>query len=114
MGKLRTVDVGDAKLVNITVKNGVKMFAPTWDMVTDYKKGIITEERYTELYYSLMRYRFRENREYFESFIRDNKKVVIACFCDPDGFCHRFILVKILSAIANSIGEEFVYLGELR
>lgn len=114
MGRLRNVQYGDAQIINITVKNGVKMFAPTWDMVTDYKKGIITEERYTELYYSLMRQRFKENREYFESFIRDKEKVVITCFCDPDGFCHRFILVKILSAIANSIGEEFVYLGELR
>ena len=41
--------------LDITVKSGDRTFAPTWDMVMDYKSGKITQEEYTEMYYDLMR-----------------------------------------------------------
>jgi len=36
-------------IVDITVKSGVKAFAPTWDMVMGYKRGTLSIEEYTKV-----------------------------------------------------------------
>ena len=34
--------------LDITVKTGIKAFAPTWEMVMKSKQGKLSEEEYTE------------------------------------------------------------------
>jgi len=52
----------DPDLIDITIKSGIKAFAPTWPMVIGHKNGTITEKEYTDQYYSLMRISSRKNR----------------------------------------------------
>lgn len=93
--------------LDITIKTGNKVFAPTWDLVTNYKNGNISEEEYTKKYYQLMRKSYKENREVWEKLLTD-KEVVLVCYCPENNFCHRYLLKDILVKCGAK------YLGEIR
>ena len=81
--------------LDITVKSGDKVFAPTWKMVMDYKNGKIDEEEYTLQYYELMRESYRKNRYRWNELL-NQESVTLCCFCTQGTFCHRYLLADIL------------------
>jgi hypothetical protein len=97
--------------VDTTVKFSDGLFAPTWDIVTGHKKGKVSDQEYTEVYYSLMRKSYMERHsDWLEFLSRDEATIV--CFCPyhiEDGkpkFDHRHLLKDTLVACGA------VYIGE--
>jgi len=91
---------------DITVKTGVKTFAPTWEIVMGYKSNSITKEQYTEKYIIKMRQSYKNNRDLWEWLLKQ-KEVVLVCFCKSGDFCHRVLLANILVKLGAK------YLGEI-
>lgn len=92
------------KIIDITAKSGGKpwiIFAPTWNIISDYKDGRITEQEYTDRYYNLMRNRYKTNRDTFQELISRAicSDVALACYCPKGEFCHRVLLKDILLKI---------------
>lgn len=95
-------------VLDITVKNKKEdVFAPTWDMVWDWKNRKITKAIYTEMYYKRMRESYVRNRARWNE-ILNMDVVVFKCYCDSDDFCHRFLLADIFVKLGA------VYMGEIR
>lgn len=95
--------------LDITVKGKDpfgKYFAPTWKMVIKSKKGLMTQEEYTQEYYSLMRKSYITYPHIWKRLLC-MKKIVLVCFCSPNTFCHRLILAEILQKLGA------VYKGEI-
>lgn len=98
----------DPRTIDTTAKSGVKAFAPTWDMVRDYKEGRLSEERYVAKYLALMRQSFRESRAVWNE-ILDRDEVILACYCPPGAeFCHRYILAEIFEMLGAGVGMELL------
>jgi hypothetical protein len=104
--------------IDITIKGksngGVgACFAPTWDLVMDFKNGTITEKQYTEKYYKLMVDRwntdaqFRENMDYLVEKAKE-ENIVLVCFCPAYSFCHRYLLINFLL-----YNRDIQYMGEI-
>ena len=98
--------------LDITVKSGDKTFAPTWDMVWKHKRGEITDEEYTKMYYDLMRKSYRSHRKRWEEVLH-MKRVVFVCFCKPGAFCHRRLLAEIFVKLGASYEGEIPIDGGL-
>lgn len=108
---LHTIQIANIKslppgtqVIDITVKSSKppwNIFAPTWEMVGDYKIGRLSENEYTEKYMDLIRSRYRANKRVFRQLIQMalDGDVALACYCDPSQFCHRHLLVAILLTI---------------
>ena len=94
--------------LDITVKGQDpigKAFAPTWDMVTKYKKGLLTDREYAQKYKKMMTDSCESNHEAWD-WILTQEEVTIVCFCPKGAFCHRRLLAKMLV----QLGAE--YMGE--
>jgi len=91
-------------IIDITVQSSKppwNIFAPTWEMVKDFKGGRISENQYTEQYMNLMRTRYKDNKEVFQQVIQIamTGDVALACYCPPEAFCHRHLLKNIFMSI---------------
>ena len=93
--------------LDITVKSGDKVFAPTWDLVMGYKQGRISEAEYRKQYVELMRASYRKNKARWLEVLA-MPVVTLCCYCRPGEFCHRTILAELLAAVgkANDIPVE--------
>lgn len=105
------VERTDVPYLDVTVKSGDKVFAPTWDILMAYK-DTKDEEVYTKAYLELMRRSFKENRDRWLE-VLNMEKVAIACYCHRGKFCHRYLLVDVFEKIANHLKIEFEYKGEI-
>lgn len=113
--RLTTCQLGSARadhlldegwnVLDITIKSGVTMFAPTWAMVKDYKKGLITTSEYTKKYHSMMRDSYSKNSDAWKAllFAAKEKPLALACYCKPEDFCHRQLLLGFLVKLAKSM-----------
>lgn len=93
--------------LDITVKSGGKVFAPTWDIVGKVKRGLITEEQYIKKYYALMRKSYKINRNIWEEILAE-EEIVLVCFCKAGDFCHRLLLAEILVKLGAEYKGEVV------
>jgi len=91
--------------LDVTVKTGIKAFAPTWEMVLGYKSGILSKQKYEEQYIALLTRSWKENRAEWEKLLRMSE-VTLVCFCKPGNFCHRVLLATVMEKCG------FVYKGE--
>lgn len=102
--------------LDITVKSGQglgKLLAPTWDMVMGIKRHTLAQADYTQLYLNLLRTRYRDNKAGFIQLLTpDTGELLIACFCEPQTFCHRYIAVEVLEKIGRAHGITVEYGGE--
>ncbi len=111
-------EVGKGVVIDITVKSGIPMFAPTWDMVmmvksAEDKKGALkAQELYVAAYKNLMRLSYHNNKESWLEVLTE-PVVTITCYCRPGQFCHRHELIPYLQAVAMANELEFTYSGEL-
>ena len=108
------------RVLNTTVKSGTGLgavFAPTWDMVMQFKRSEIDWDAYRRLYVQLMRTRFVQHREAFLEAL-DSDELIVCCYCHDTHattrHCHRYLLVEILEKIAAHHGIGFESIGEVR
>jgi len=94
-------------LLDTTVKSGAYQLAPTWEMVLGIKAGSIDQDTYSQAYKNIIDYWYYNDPLFFESLITQSP-VALGCYCPPNTFCHRHLLVKHLSTIT-----DVNYLGEL-
>lgn len=112
LSQWRLLQGSDIMFLDTTVKAGTSIFKPSWDIVMKVKKGIITEEEYTETYYELMRESYR--RHTAEWIAITTQRIAFSCFCPVGCFCHRYLLVDIYKTICQTKNIPFVYHGEIR
>jgi hypothetical protein len=98
--------------VDITVKSGSKVFAPTWDMDMSVKNGEIDQQTYVAYYDQLMKLS-QENEPQAWGAILALDEVALACYCKPGVFCHRHLLKDKLMSIHHQLGNDVVDGGEL-
>lgn len=102
----------DIPLLDITVKSGDPVFAPTWEMVLEYKSGRLSEMEYTRLYSEMMRKSWTINRSRWLE-VCQMEQVAISCYCTNGIFCHRHLLRGFFERVCRGQGIPFEYKGEL-
>jgi uncharacterized protein YeaO (DUF488 family) len=102
----------DPAFLNITVKNGDKTFAPTWNMVMGVKNKTMTEEEYSSRYINLMTESYKNNSKRWHDLLTKDK-LILGCFCPKGTFCHRYQLAHIILAHCSHLGIEVQYCGEI-
>ena len=78
--------------LDITAKQKTP-FSPTWRMVNRFKNGTINQEEYSKLYIDLMNRSYAINYNSWYNVLNLNK-VTFVCYCNPNKFCHRFLLAQ--------------------
>lgn len=73
-----------------------KYFAPTWEMVHEYRRGQVTAEEYTTRYLDRMRESYKAHRWAWQTLLA-RERVVLVCYCRPGAFCHRRLLARFLT-----------------
>lgn len=114
MANHRLVKEQNIKLIDTTVKSGDPAFAPTWDMVklikdntVDGKTTVDAMATYTCLYKDMMKVSQSNNPKLWMGLFHDGD-IAVACYCKAGQFCHRHLLVEMLTeyAMANSLSIE--------
>jgi len=85
--------------IDITIKNNTNhVFAPTWNMVLDYKNAKITWAQYDEMYFKLMAERAKTRSAEIDAIARMaiEQDVYFICFCTDDRVCHRRLACEII------------------
>lgn len=77
--------------LDITVKSSkgkARSLAPTWKMVTSFKKGIITWEEYSQQYERIL---CAAQERFPKTWLATCQlpKVAFLCFCTDENYCHR-------------------------
>ena len=104
----RKVDKLGIERLDITVKSGEALLAPTWTLLSGYKKGYVDEDQYTKTYLSLLEERYLSHPDYFEA-LSLKPIIALGCYCRAGVFCHRLLLVKFLESKIN-----LNYIGEIK
>ena len=112
IGKWRKAKALGFEVLNITVMNGERRLAPTWDLLRAWQKGEISKEEYRTEYFWLMRESLKANREFWLA-LAEKETLVLGCYCAPGCFCHRLELVGILIKFLKSLNKEIKYCGEI-
>jgi len=94
--------------LDITIKSGTKIFAPTWDMVMGYKNKLITEEQYTTQYLHMLDKSLSKNKSEWDKLLSMDE-VTFVCYCPKNVFCHRHLLASYL---LNKFPDKVVLRGE--
>lgn len=91
-------------ILDITVKSATgraKRLAPTWDMVTSYKNGTMSEEQYTQAYHDLLEH-VADSDETMNFWLELHAwgakcgGITFLCYCRNGAFCHINLLIDWL------------------
>lgn len=93
-------------------------FAPSVDLLMDYKKGKMSWAQYTERYTREQREHYKTARGDFDSLLdrAEDEKIVLLCyerFEGTDTRCHRMLLHDILKKVAAKEGFEVDFIDEI-
>lgn len=116
MAQWRKVIAMDLTVTDVTVKSGIKEFAPDWDFLTEYKSspmGPEDEARYTEKFLAKMNRIHNESPETWTRYLTETVPLVLACYCKAGCFCHRHLLVECFRKLCAAHTVPFEYLGEI-
>lgn len=109
------VNCTDPDALDITAKSAKtpegEALAPTWEMVTKYKAGLVNDGLYAEQYRALLRQRYAADPTPFLNVLA-RARVVLTCYCASGQFCHRHLAAEVLEKIAESKGIVFTRGGE--
>lgn len=96
-----------------------KVFAPTWELVKMWQKAkkdsikfnnpkiLLDAQDYYTKQYRLMMYDSLRNNSGVWLQVLSQPVVTFVCFCPKGGFCHRYILMDILTELgAMYIGDR--------
>jgi len=102
--------------LDVTIKSGLKMFAPSWAMVIGYKKGWLHHTTYAAQYHEMMEKSYEANKADWEKILHHaattGKLIVLCCYCRKGEFCHRHLLAKILAEKAEGLSYHGLILPE--
>lgn len=112
MGKWRQAQAYEIKLVDITVKSGLVIFAPTWEVLMQYKRGEMQPPQYAEIYLSRMQASLRFYPEKWKR-LQAYPKMALTCYCKAGEFCHRYLFSQMAEAYLTRAGFEVCPKGEL-
>jgi uncharacterized protein YeaO (DUF488 family) len=98
--------------LDVSVKTGDLVFAPSWSMVMEYKYGNIDERIYTILYTERTITSAKVHRKRWLEVIEQGS-VTLGCYCKAGDFCHREILSEFLKIAAEKLGYEVIMEGEV-
>lgn len=99
-------------IIDITVKSGIKAFAPTWDNLNAYRRGELSNEEYAKLYYEKVIPTYRTDPQEWENLTK-HKTFALGCYCAPGKFCHRTLFAMLTVTHLQSLGNPVVFQGEL-
>lgn len=111
MGKWRDLNETGITLVDVTLKSGNRAFSPDLELFRAMKAGEISNVEYTQRFNKLMITSIRSNRQEWLNLLMLGK-LCLACYCDEEHFCHRFLLVDYLKELGTNVGINVVYKGE--
>ena len=101
----------DIPVKDITVKSGDKQFSPEWPWLMAYKNKLIDEAAYTCLYEQKMIANLDSAPASWDALI-EMDEVILVCYCKKGAFCHRHLLVDMLSSYCLDQEVPFCYAGE--
>lgn len=106
MSKIK-IDVARKPVTFVRCEERHAIFAPSWELLTEYKGGALSWAGYTARYLDEMRTAFRGNPELFFVMARRLDNVEFICWCcrkkGNDARCHRFLLRELLSKVRSSM-----------
>lgn len=102
----------DIELVNITLASGMAVFAPTPELLGNYKRGRVDDDGYRRVFRRLCWERMSTHAADWDALV-DMDKVAIACYCPADKFCHRYEMIAPLEWRCQQRGIPFEYCGEI-
>lgn len=80
-----------------------KELCPTWNLVSDYKQGIINSSEYEELY----KLELQKNNADFTKLAEELPEfTTFLCFEPKNQFCHRHLIAKYLNEITGILVTE--------
>jgi hypothetical protein len=84
---------------NILLPNIIvyKPLCPTWKIIQDYKRQIISKEEYTRIYIGY----FLNNLDAAKVYQELGNDAILLCWERPNKFCHRHIVAEWLSNSLN-------------
>jgi hypothetical protein len=102
-------------LLDITVKGDDpvgKYLAPTWDMVTRYRRGVLSEKFYSFEYSLLIANSFKNDKQAHDAIklISRKQKVTFVCYCKSGAFCHRHLAINAIRSLCPEVHVK--YMGE--
>lgn len=103
------------KVVDITVKTGLRYLAPNWDFLMEYKNSKQTHEdmlTYMDKYYDKLEHTFTYFKQQLDILLQ-NETIILGCYCHEGKFCHRHLLLYPLRDYALSKNIRLNYLGEI-
>lgn len=112
MARHRSVDKEKMLFLDTTVKSGAKFLAPKWEMVMGHKQGTVSDEEYTKQFLEMMVQSQTNHPDKWNALFEEQRPIVFACYCSALAFCHRYLLISILSEYALKHHYSFEYLGE--
>jgi uncharacterized protein YeaO (DUF488 family) len=87
-------------------------FAPSWELVKDWKASKVDEAGYRERYLAEMRSSYRKNKGAWLNLLK-RETVTFVCFENAGEFCHRLILAAIFEKLgATYAGERSVAVNQ--
>lgn len=98
--------------LDVTVKGNHpigSVFAPTWYMVNKIKDGTMSEKQYKQDYYNILRNRYLDYKDIWDK-ISKWDRVTFVCYCNPNNFCHRYLLAYYFSYLY----KDSEYLCEIK
>ena len=112
LSQWRSVKALNIPYIDTTIKSGLTYFSPTWEMVSNYKKGLLSEQEYTLRYFRLMtQSQINIPKAWKKLFNYD--QLCIMCYCQRETFCHRHLLKNIIKDYAEVHEFAFQYRGEI-
>ena len=112
LAKWRLLNGTDIELVNITLASGWAVFAPTPELLGNYKRGRVNDEGYRLEFRRLCWVRMHHNSTAWDDLVAMDK-IALACYCPADTFCHRLEILAPLEYYCKNKGIEFEYCGEI-
>jgi hypothetical protein len=112
LGQWRLAKAQGIFVLDTTAMSGIAAFAPDFHLVKLYKAGKITEEVYTAFYEEKMQESQLLYPKYWDH-IQTKGKVALACYCAAGKFCHRHLLLPIVTAYYKKKDITVKYMGEI-
>lgn len=111
LARHRLLNNTDLKLIDITVKSGIHVFAPRRQDLYQYKAGHMSEAEYTEHYLAKMAQSQKDYPHYWRRLLAYSKSVY-ACYCPAGAFCHRHLFKHLVQEYAQGAGYTVTLRGE--
>lgn len=112
MSQWRLARDNDIQFMDITVKSGNQIFAPTWENLRAYKDGLMSKQEYSKLYYDKVLSTVSTHAGEWQKLL-SNKRLALACYCRAGEYCHRHLFAVLAVTYMQSVGRTVEFMGEL-